>query len=64
MLIYRDHLAGLLFSLAEDYPMARPTDAADLSQFSGREVKRAAGELAQQDLVHLNRMGSDCLTTD
>ena len=46
MLIYRDRLAGRLFSLAEDSRAAKPTDAARLWKLSGKEIKEAGGRRA------------------
>lgn len=50
MLIYRDRLAGRLFSLAEDSLAARPTDAARIWKVSGTAVKGSAQRLVDAGL--------------
>ncbi len=50
MLIYRDRLAGRLFSLAEDSRAALPTDAARIWKVSGAAIKDAVKRLVDAEL--------------
>ena len=52
MLVYRDRMAGRLFSLAEEYSLIRPTDAAQLWGVSGKIVKAAAEDLKEKGLIN------------
>lgn len=57
MLIYRDRLAGRLFSLAEDSRAARPTDAAQSWKYSGKAVRETVKRLVDAELCRLDRDG-------